>query len=94
MVRAEVGVGEEPERAESVVERDHHHVAAGREGRGVVEQVRAAALAEAAAVDPHHHRSRARPGSGVQTLSERQSSEYPASVRRYSSPGIWGDIGP
>ena len=53
----EVGVTEEAEEPEAVVDRDDDHVAAGRERRALVERAGSGSRAEAATVDPDHDRS-------------------------------------
>ena len=62
--RAQLGVVQEAERAEPVVDRHDDHVAAPREPRAVVEEGRARAHHERAAVDPDHHRAALRVGRG------------------------------
>ncbi len=73
--RQQIRLREEAERAEPVVHRDDHRVAAPRERRAVEERQRAGTRREAAAVQPHQHgTARAASSAGVQTCSVRQSS--------------------
>ena len=64
----QLGMREEPEHAEPVVERDEHHALA-RERLAVVARLGAGAGLKAAAVNPHHHRQPIAGGlAGVQML--------------------------
>ena len=80
-----------PSSAEAVVDRDHDHVAPGRQRRALVERAGARAGAEGAAVDPHHDRPAAhRRRPGVHTLSDRHCSSCSRSARWNCAPGDLG----
>ena len=100
----QVPVTQEAERAEPVVDGHHHGVAVAHEVPAPVEEDRPAARGEAAPVDEDHDRACPCPGScvgdagssGVQTLSERQSSLCGSDADGSEGlvmPGSGGDCG-